>query len=173
MLRNSVQIKVEPHYFPSCSLLALLHVNANKNSMAWPTRDKSIIQFRAPTGGGWFVVARDHLIPHFEPRAFENFAALEPSLPPSLTPSSPPSFIHPGRTSAGRRQILVESGAGPDSSGGRDEGGGRGGRQGRQAYQKFVKFPLKLENSLSLSLTTATTPLTCGGGQTSFFAALE
>ena len=171
MLRNSLQIKVEPHYFSSCSLLALLHVNANKNSMAWPTRDKSIIQFRAPTGGGWFVVARDHLIPHFEPRAFENFAALEPSLPPSLTPSSPPSFIHPGRTSAGRRQILVESGAGPDSSGGRDEGGGRGRQAG---ISKVCQVSLKTGKlSLSLSLTTATTPLTCGGGQTSFFAALE
>ena len=72
-------------------------------------------------------MARDHLIPHFEPRAFENFAALEGSL---LL-----SFLHPSRSD--QRQILVELGAGQP-------------RTEREAYQKFVKFPFKLEG-LSLS----------------------
>ena len=96
-------------------------------------------------------MARDHLIPHFEPRAFENFAALEPSLPRLLLL---PSSIQVGL--AGQRQILVELGAGQ-----RRKGEGEGERE-RQAYQKFVKFPLKLETLPQPQRS----PLTCG--QTSF-----
>ena len=82
-----------------------------KNSMHYEGKRVSL-QFRAlleTSGGGWWVVARDHLIPHFEPRAFENFAALEP------TPSFPLSFLHPSRSD--QRQILVELGAGQRKGG--------------------------------------------------------
>ena len=77
---------------------------------------------------GWWVVARDHLIPHFEPRAFENFAALEP------TASLSPSFLHPSRSD--QRQILVELGAG----------------QRKGGISKVCQVSLQIGRSLSFNL---------------------
>ena len=74
-------------------------------------------------------MARDHLIPHFEPRAFENFAALEPTASLSL------SFLHPSRSD--QRQILVELGAGQRKKGG---------------ISKVCQVSLQIGRSLSFNL---------------------